>query len=662
MVHEREPHRFYEALREAAAHIPARTLHVFVSAGDVDSLCALKIALDLLKSDSVRFSAYPVLGYDTILGHAEKGMRDATEVPASASCPTPGRLRFTRLRQGRHPDAAEQTVRPVLAQPYAALFINCGATEDLARFLDLGGCASLFVADSHRPIHHRNLARDNWQVTVLCTDEDVGDAAVLEEASALGAESEDGAGSSSSGSEGEDDGRRWYGDGDAAEGEGGGHLGKRRGRPGGTGAAAAQEGRAAKRRRRQARAEYYGRGSYHGRSTGALLFEAAHRFRKDTSELLWLACVAVTDQYVHERIPNEQYALAAAEYKLQLLSHAEQPQTAALEDGLSTRIPDAYRIELCEEPRLMCLPFWTLLEALQYSTYTATKLRAWSEPGMRALRLLLARMGVPRREAEQRFEYMSSDVTRRLPQELQRAKDEYALADLFFEGFRRLHCYKMRISASDVVYGVTALLESRRPIAATAAGGEGPLASTDWAANFWTACAALSPKGWHQLQRGIDRSIQLQRAVVTQGSLALAKQRARAPGGGLGGGGGRRSRKFMWLALEDNQDTDLLAHPLALLKLLHFLMAAQREMGLPPRPLVVAATPPGARMTLVAGLSHKPAVGEVHGNRFGMSFRKAAEKLGLMYKHDGFESTWIEVDKAQTTRFLQELAIMELGR
>lgn len=55
-------------------------------------------------------------------------------------------------------------------QPYAAIFINCGGTEDLVRLLGAGPHARLFVIDCHRPVHLANIRRDNHKVSTLTSD------------------------------------------------------------------------------------------------------------------------------------------------------------------------------------------------------------------------------------------------------------------------------------------------------------------------------------------------------------------------------------------------------------------------------------------------------------------------------------------------------------
>ncbi|GJW10855.1 reverse transcriptase domain-containing protein [Tanacetum coccineum] len=53
--------------------------------------------------------------------------------------------------------------------------------------------------------------------------------------------------------------------------------------------------------------EYYHMGTFHGKSSGCLMYKLSDLMRKSTNDLLWIACVALTDQFIHERLPNERY-------------------------------------------------------------------------------------------------------------------------------------------------------------------------------------------------------------------------------------------------------------------------------------------------------------------------------------------------------------------
>ncbi|GMP62881.1 hypothetical protein CsSME_00024812 [Camellia sinensis var. sinensis] len=94
------------------------------------------------------------------------------------------------------------------------------------------------------------------------------------------------------------------------------------------------------------------------------------------------------------------------------------------------------------------------------SSYIATKLKTWSDNGMKKLMLLLARMRFRLEDCKQKFQYMNVEIKRKMKEEFEEFLPEYGLNDFYYRGFCLLHGYSSRISAADVVYGVTALLES----------------------------------------------------------------------------------------------------------------------------------------------------------------------------------------------------------
>lgn len=55
---------------------------------------------------------------------------------------------------------------------------------------------------------------------------------------------------------------------------------------------------------------------------------------------------------------------------------------------------------------------------------------------------------------------MNVEIKRKMKEEFEEFLPEYGLNDFYYRGFCLLHGYSSRISAADVVYGVTALLES----------------------------------------------------------------------------------------------------------------------------------------------------------------------------------------------------------
>ncbi|PKU77191.1 cell division control protein 45 homolog [Dendrobium catenatum] len=586
MVRELRVESFYSLLRDAASASSSSPLLIFPSASDVDSLCTLKIITHILSSDSLRYSVYPVSSFNDI----EK---------------FPGlNLHSSRER-------------------VSLLLINWGCHRDLHRLLNLSSEVRVFVIDSHRPIHLHNLSKQNDQIIVLYTEEDEHhadliydfDVSALANASDLNSDDEIGESSDSDDdSENEEDER---------------NLKRRRLSEESVSDPIKLYGKL--------KAEYYKLGTFHGKPSGCLMFDLAHSLRKNTNELLWLACVSLVDQFVHERLTNERYQAGVMELEqyINMSGSLESVTTVTLKDGTRIQAPENSRILYEDEPRLMLLREWNLFDSMICSSYIATKLKTWSDNGLKKLKLLLARMGFPLVDCQKKFQYMSMEVKRRMKNEFDQFLPEYGLTEFYYRSFFRLHGYCSKLSAADVVYGVTALLESL----------VGTKKDTSIGEKFWVAYSALSLNNLEQLRKGMQNAIEIQRAILRQGSSAMTKS-----------GFIRSGRRFRWIKLEDPVDTEKLHYPQALTKLCYFLMDALKERGAKVKPLICACLAKEPGKVLIVGVCNKPRLGAIQGNSFGIAFRTAAEEIDAEYFHELFESSWILLDTVAVSSFMIRLA------
>jgi cell division control protein 45 len=142
---------------------------------------------------------------------------------------------------------------------------------------------------------------------------------------------------------------------------------------------------------------YYRLGAFHGKPSGCM-YHLAHALRRNTNELLWLACVSLTDQFVHDRITNERYQAAVMELEQHINGSGNLDPSGAglvvtLKDSTKIWAPETSRIAYEDEPRLMLLREWSLFDSMLCSSYVATRLKTWTDNGLKKLKLLLARMG-----------------------------------------------------------------------------------------------------------------------------------------------------------------------------------------------------------------------------------------------------------------------------
>jgi len=500
----------------------------------------------------------------------------------------------------------------------SVFLINCGAVVDLTEtFGELREDIKLYLIDHHRPMRYENARHD--QIVVI------DDGTVEEHIARL--EESDGD------SDQEGDGKR-----------------RKVGENGESVQEPASPGTKKRRKRRQFR-EYY-QGAFYGMASSSLMYNLSQQLNKADRELLWLAIVGVTEMFLLERVSRDKYNMQVAELQDEVsrtCSEDAQDMTTMDSQGQSLLLKAAedHRIVFEEDFKFMMYRHWSLLESMRHSDYIAAKFEVWTSVGQKKLKTMIAQMGIPLKDAEQSYYHMSPKSKRALRDLMVEVGKEFGLDDVTYGSFHLRNGYKFQLSASDAVYGITALL----------AGYGHRQASDDDSSpedlrrrNFWEAFDALSTLSsttTEKIEEGIHKAIELQRTVVKQGSHMLSKRIITTQG------------VFRYAYLKDTADTHLFLNTQSLNKLAHFLVAHYREkFPLKPRPFVLCALDNDRDAYMVVALDGTPgttASGEVGRNVFGASFAKAAEKTNARVNHDGFETSFMEVEKDDIYKFMEYL-------
>lgn len=138
----------------------------------------------------------------------------------------------------------------------------------------------------------------------------------------------------------------------------------------------------------------------------------------------------------------------------------------------------------------------------------------------------------------------------------------------------------------------------------------------------------------------------LQRAVVQQAVSMMEKRSLTL------------FKHFRYAFIRSSEtDEQLFTQPMALRKLAAFLVDVHRENGRwageKARPLVIMAERKASY--LVVGTTCPQKAGTVTKNRFGACFQLAAQQIQARAKHDGFESSAMEINKEDVHDFIQAL-------
>mmetsp|Transcript_25260 Transcript_25260/g.45441 ORF Transcript_25260/g.45441 Transcript_25260/m.45441 type:complete len:894 (-) Transcript_25260:174-2855(-) len=225
---------------------------------------------------------------------------------------------------------------------------------------------------------------------------------------------------------------------------------------------------------------HYSSGSYHASPSAWTAYTLCRQLRfGDTPDLLWLACVGVTDAYLHGRLDVAGYGAMTVDLKRHVgrlfpnelvdrvgrAVYAEELELPA-EGGSSSNniltqigLSENGRILSQSEYKFMLLRHTSLWDSLLHSNFVASKLQVWKSTGRQRLMELLARMGFPLDQCRQPWAFVGPGMRRRLRDRMEDCTEEYGLGNVSYTGFVRVTGYKSLLSASDMSYAVTALLE-----------------------------------------------------------------------------------------------------------------------------------------------------------------------------------------------------------
>ena len=201
------------------------------------------------------------------------------------------------------------------------------------------------------------------------------------------------------------------------------------------------------RQRKAQIAIYYNAGTSFGVPSAWVAYTLCQRYLRfgNVGHLLWLACVGVTDAFLHGRIDTLGYAELAEDlmrhvhrlYPNDLVDRAlrrgavyavQEDLTQEFDHDDPNALGDAHRttVAVSEAGKILCqkdfkfmlLRHWTLYDSMRYSNYVATKLQVYTSEGRQRLKELLARMGFPLEECKQSYAFMRPIMKGRLQQKL----------------------------------------------------------------------------------------------------------------------------------------------------------------------------------------------------------------------------------------------------
>lgn len=345
-----------------------------------------------------------------------------------------------------------------------------------------------------------------------------------------------------------------------------------------------------------------------------MMYSLASELGHEDNDLLWLAIVGVTSMELYGR-SSAGIAVAArrsdarisgwlgmrgARIRQLLRDEVRRLNPPEIGNGrvlpettgiipTTARSPEDTSIRLSPEPKFLLIRHWSLYDSMLHSPYLFSRLKTWSEAGMKRLHKLLAKMGVSLVQCKQSYAHMDMMLKRELRTKLLKYASLYNLDELVPTidtdgkdrggakdgwGFVRSWGWRATLSAQDVGVVVGALLEVGKNTTSADDLPAGPSQdlldvdnnqsqSEEWIPRFWEAYDAL--EDIEALKAGLPTAQYLHKAIFTTGTTILKKKQI------------SHLRAFRMCVVKDSPDATLFNHPGALTKLALWIGEALAE-------------------------------------------------------------------------------------
>ncbi|KAF9986418.1 hypothetical protein BGZ75_001842 [Mortierella antarctica] len=546
-------------------------------------------------------------------------------------------------------DDVRSEVKNMSSSIRSILMLNCGGLFNLEEYIELSEDITIYVLDSHRPVNLRNAFWNNE--IIVFHENDLDKELVVEKEAVIFTEENEYEQLNGRGNESDDDIEE--GEEDEDEDEDDEDNDRRRRRRTGIDSEVAPS--KLNRQWKESRAviiDYMSKGSLYGTSISNQTYMMATQLDRTSVDLLWLAIVGLTSQYLCEQIGHKSYLDVVQIYKDEserLAPGERQSRAGANQDSnltTKTNSPDDGVIQCTDEYRFMMVRHWSLYESMYHSNYVASRLGIWREPGRKRLLAMLAKMGFSLEECNQVFAHMSIDLKKILKERIEFVAPEYVTSLLESSPASLValgHRPEWTADDSHLTNTTTEQNEGQES-------GEGS-ASSWWHANFYRACDSLDAGGGEgdQLRQGLRLCMKFQKAIVRQSIAIIEKQVIIT------------LSTCRVATLKDGPDLSVFWNPLTLAKLAQFLVYAIREYGSSkhghrPIPLVVAVLKEETQTFVVTGTNGSPVIGEVISNsKFSVVFEKISYNEKIPVKYLGFDKSVIEIDRDDLEAFIRSI-------
>jgi cell division control protein 45 len=438
-----------------------------------------------------------------------------------------------------------------------------------------------------------------------------------------------------------------------------------------------------KKKKKMKIANYYA-GKYYGYPSTFIIYNIIIQHNRDDNQCLWLLIVSLTDNYIQSHISEDSYSSLRSYCLKEVLrlnkninnnngevinkvlnAHGfNEDEGKELSKLIKSNNKEMKTISQELDYKLFLYKHWNLFDSFVYSSYTLACLQTWKEEGKREIQKILAYMGIPLKEAKQKYAYMKNEYKNIFKEKIMEISRKFDMKDLLFESFVYQMDQKTQISACDFVHGINAIIEhpfnSIKELSSSMSneniekfeenleeggenldsknngdtGGDGEEFSTNGnnrglkINHFWSAYEYLGLKNTKLVKTSFELAINFQISLVNNGTAVIDKRKINP------------SSNFRYAIINNDMSDDIkyFHNPLSIEKLSLFIMNIYHKSkflkSLEIKPFVLALLNSKNKSYYIAGvLSHDNYNDK---NDFSMRFRVSARNLQAKIVYNTF--------------------------
>eukprot|EP00741_Cyanophora_paradoxa_P008363 tig00001302_g8090.t1 len=386
----------------------------------------------------------------------------------------------------------------------------------------------------------------------------------------------------------------------------------------------------------RARRQYH-KHTYYGPSSAMQALMMADSTSRRSSDFVWFGAVGLMGMMLMQRVDSALYTqqIETVADVLQNLTSSLVPESDG--NAAFANFQDD-KITFKQEFRFMLLNHWTLYESMLNSPFVAAKLATFKEAGRNNLNMLLAKAGIPLRDAKRHFSSWTSPLKDALDEGLEQYAEEFQLDDFKMPSFVRRVGMAGHVTASDIANALAAVVELGVHVERDPSKPDRLAALPAWQQRFWQAYDILN---WRTgaYKKAIQQAIAVQAAVMSHGRALLEKKKIVHTG------------PFRYVVIDDIAEAH--AQPIVLERLANFLVEALRELRKPLKPMLVCGL--RADAYICVGVAAAPDSGSVEPNPFNYMYRTVAEASKAKIEDISFDMHVIKVPKSDFQNWIDKL-------